>query len=216
MHAVKNLFLLALFALSSVTSASASNSDSTLSNVQLESFDVRLSSRVIHVQFVVTSEKAGKTFLIEKSLDKVEWTPVTSFNSIGDHNSSNTYETSLIDFPEGVLEHYRLVRVDLFQDSTVLDSAFITRKALKNMQLIPVEGKAHKEINITYDSMISSEGFLTVMSREGEIIEEIEIAIASGYNRFKLRIKEYEKGDYLVTVRDQNENKISKRLVIYK
>ena len=74
----------------------------------------------------------------------------------------------------------------------------------------------HKEVNITYDSMISSEGYLTVMSSDGEIVEEIDISIASGYNRFKLRIKEYEKGDYLVTVRDINENKISKRLVVYK
>jgi len=200
----------------SASTACASNADSTLSNIQVESFEVRLSSRVIHVQFVVTSEKAGKTFLVEKSLDKDVWNPVTSFTSIGDHSGSSTYETSIIDFPEGVLEYYRLIRVDLFEDSVVLDSAIIRRKALKNMQLIPVEGKAHKEVNITYDSMVSNEGYLTVMSRSGEIVEEIDISIASGYNRFKLRIKDYEKGDYLVTVRDQNDNKISKRLVVYK
>ena len=216
MYLVTQPIVLFFLCLLSAVNANAASSDSTLSNIQLESFEVRLSSRVIHVQFIVTSEKAGKEFLIEKSVDKEVWNPVTSFTSIGDHNESNSYETSLIDFPEGVLEHYRLVRVDIFQDSTVLDSAIIRRKALKNMQLIPVEGKAHKEINITYDSMISSEGILTVISRDGEIIEDLEISIASGYNRFKLRIKDYEKGDYLVTVRDSDDNKISKRLVIYK
>ncbi|MDB2656787.1 hypothetical protein N9Y60_01900 [Crocinitomicaceae bacterium] len=216
MYWVEKPLVLFFFVLLSVSTVRASNADSTLSNVEVESFEVRLSSRVIHVQFVVASEKAGKTFLVEKSLDKEVWNPVTSFTSIGDHNSSNSYETSIIDFPEGVLEHYRLIRVDLFEDTVVLDSAIIRRKSLKNMQLIPVEGKAHKEVNITYDSMVSSEGFLTVMSRSGEIVEEIEISIASGYNRFKLRIKDYEKGDYLVTVLDQNDNKISKRLVVYK
>lgn len=215
MYLVKTLFWLLLGLLTS-TNVNASSADSTLSNIQLESFEVRLSSRVIHVQFVVQSEKAGKTFLIEKSLDQEAWNPVTSFNSIGDHGKANIYETSLIDFPENVLEHYRLLRVDLFGDTTVLDSAIIRRKALKNMQLIPVEGKAHKEVNITYDSMVSSEGYLTVMNREGEILEEIDISIANGYNRFKLRIKDYPKGDYLISVRDQNDNKVSKRLVVYK
>lgn len=217
MSSAKNLFLiLCSFFCISTSSLYAAAVDSTLSNVQLESFEVRLSSRVVHVQFVVNSEKAGKTFLIQKSLDKAEWTHVTDFSSIGDHSQANTYETSIIDFPQAVIEYYRLVRVDLFQDSVVLDSAYIGRKALKNMQLIPVEGKAHKEVNITYDSMITGDGFLSVVNREGKVIEEADIAIAMGYNRFKLRIKDYGKGDYLVTVRDDKENKISKRLVVYK
>ena len=216
MYLVKKPIVFCCILLLVVSDVCASTTDSTLSNIQLESFEVRLSSRVIHVKFVIAAEKAGQTFLLEKSTDQETWNSVTSFSSIGDHKEENTYETSIIDFPEGVLEHYRLIRVDLFKDSTVLDSAIIRRKALKNMQLIPVEGKAHKEVNITYDSMISSEGFLTVMSRSGDIIEEIDISIASGYNRFKLRIKDYEKGDYLVTVHDMNDNKTSKRLVVYK
>ena len=57
---------------------------------------------------------------------------------------------------------------------------------------------------------------LSVMNREGEIVEEFEVMISEGYNRFELHIKDLEKGDYLVIVRDQYENKVSKRLVVYK
>ena len=84
------------------------------------------------------------------------------------------------------------------------------------MQLVPVKGKTHKEIFVTYDSMISAEGIMTVMARDGTIVEDVDISIAVGYNRFKLVIKGYEPGDYLVTIKDTNENKISKRLVVYK
>lgn len=194
----------------------ASDTDSTGSSIEFESFEVRLSSRVVHIHFEVRAEKFGQFFVIEKSVDEENWKSVSTLTSEGNYTNPQTYETSLIDFADGVLEYYRLIRIDMYGDTMELGQDIIRRKALKNMQLVPVSGKTHKEIYVTYDSMISAEGIMTVMSRDGTIVEDLDISIAEGYNRFKLTIKNYEKGDYLVTIRDTNENKISKRLVVYK
>lgn len=196
--------------------AMAVGKDSTLSSIQLESFHLELSTGVIQIKFTVASEKSGKLFHIEKSLDEKSWSPIMTFFSIGDHRQPKTYESSIVDFPEASLEHYRLVRVDISGDTTILESTIIRREGLKNIQLTPVEGKAHKEVTLTFESMNEGEGILTVMKRNGEIIHDEDISIVMGYNRLKLRIKDYEKGNYLVTIRDTNDNKISKRLVVYK
>jgi ribulose bisphosphate carboxylase small subunit len=152
--------------------------------------------------------------LIEKSLDQENWSPVTKVSSIKSHEEQHTYEISEIDFAEGVNEYFRVVRVDANGERTEMDRVNINRPVLTNMLLIPVPRKVNKEMTLSYDSMIASDGTLTVMSRSGEIVEQFDVLISEGYNRFKLHIKDYEKGEYLATIRDEYGNKISKRLVI--
>lgn len=214
MHVVKASILILLLSISSF--ASAFDDDSTGSSIELTSFDIRLSSRVVHIHFEVASEKLGQFFVIEKSVDQENWNSITTIASLKNHHMPHIYETSVIDFADGVIEYYRLIRLDIYGDTTELGKDIIKRKVLKNIQLIPVTGKAHKEIFITYDSMLSSEGTVTIMKRDGTIVDELEVSIAQGYNRMKLTIKNYDKGDYLIIIRDFDENKISKRLVVYK
>jgi hypothetical protein len=214
MYVVKVALIFLLFSISSLVYAS--DDDSTGSHIDLTSFDIRLSSRVVHIHFEVASEQLGQFFVIEKSVDQENWSSITTIASLKNHDTPHTYEASVIDFADAVIEYYRLIRLDMYGDTTELGQDIIKRKVLKNIQLIPVTGKAHKEIFITYDSMLSSEGTVTIMKRDGTIVDELEVSIAQGYNRMKLTIKNYEKGDYLITIRDFDENKISKRLVVYK
>ncbi len=190
--------------------------DSTSSKIEFNNLEATLSARIIHFRWSVDSEELGDHFLIQKSLDEENWTSVTKVSSIKSHDEQHTYEISEIDFAEGVNEYFRIVRVDANGNATEMDRVNINRPVLTNMLLIPVQRKVSKEMTLSYDSMISSEGSLTVMARSGEIVEEFDVSISEGYNRFELHIKNYEKGDYLVTIRDEYGNKISKRLVIRK
>lgn len=196
--------------------ATESEGDSTASKIEFNALEATLSSRIIHFSWSVESEELGDHFVIEKSLDQENWTQVTRVSSIKSHKEQHTYEISEIDFAEGVNEYFRVVRVDAFGKVTELDRVNINRPVLTNMLLIPVPKKVHKEITISYDSMITSEGVISVMNKQGEIVEEFEVHILEGYNRFKLVIKGMEKGDYLVFIKDQYGNKIAKRLVVYK
>lgn len=209
-------YIILLISISFNCRASDEEGDSTTSKIEFNSLEATLSARIIHFRWSVNSEQEGAYFLIEKSLDKKTWTAVTKVASIKSHDEQHTYEISEIDFAEGVNEYFRIVRVDANGQYTELDQVNLNRPVLTNMLLIPVPRKVNKEMTLSYDSMISSEGTLTVMNRQGEIVEEFDVSISEGYNRFELHIKNLEKGDYRVLVRDEFGNKIAKRLVVYK
>ncbi|GAB5424104.1 MAG: hypothetical protein Crog4KO_12510 [Crocinitomicaceae bacterium] len=213
----KQIWLLAVLILISFSSFSSEiEGDTTASKIEFNELEATLSARIIHFRWSVDLEYKGNYFIIEKSLDQKNWTEVTQVSSIKSHEEQHTYEISEIDFAEGVNEYFRVVRVDEFGEKTEMDRVNLNRPVLTNMLLIPVPRKVNKEMTLSYDSMISCEGILTVMNREGDIIEEFDVAISEGYNRFELHIKDFEKGDYLVIVRDEYGNKISKRLVVHK
>lgn len=215
-HFKQILLLVALILVSFNGMATEEEGDSTASKIEFNQLEATLSARIIHFRWSVNSEYKGDHFIIEKSLDQENWTQVTKVSSIKSHEEQHTYEISEIDFAEGVNEFFRIVRVDEFGQTTEMDRVNLNRPVLTNMLLIPVPRKVHKEMTLSYDSMISCEGTLEVMNREGDIVEGFEVSISEGYNRFELHIKDLEKGDYLVIVRDQYGNKISKRLVVYK
>ncbi len=212
----KITFIFTLLLLSTSTYAFEEEGDSTASKIEFNNLEATLSARIIHFRWSVSSEEFGDHFLIQKSLDQKTWTAVTKVSSIKSHKEQHTYEISEIDFAEGVNEYFRIVRVDANGEAAEMDRVNINRQVLTNMLLIPVPRKVNKEMTLSYDSMISSEETLTVMSRTGEIVEEFDVSISEGYNRFELHIKNYEKGDYLATIRDEFGNKISKRLVVRK
>lgn len=210
------MLTIAVLFTSTSTYAFEEEGDTTSSKITFNNLEATLSARIIHFRWSVDSEELGDHFLIQKSLDQENWTAVTKVSSIKSHDEQHTYEISEIDFAEGVSEFFRIVRVDANGEATEMDRVNINRPVLTNMLLIPVPRKVNKEMTLSYDSMISSEGTLTVMARSGEIVEEFDVSISEGYNRFELHIKNYDKGDYLVTVRDEYSNKISKRLVVRK
>jgi hypothetical protein len=194
----------------------AGEGDSTASKIQFNTFEAILSSRIIHFKWSVASEEDGHQFIIEKSLDQLDWYTVTKIASIKSHKEQHTYEISEIDFAEGVNEYFRVVRIDAFGEKTELDRVNINRPVLKNMLMIPVPRRVNKEVTISYDSMICSDGTLSVMREDGSIIQENQVGISEGYNRFQLNIKNFEPGNYLVFVKDEFGNKVSKRLVVHK
>lgn len=198
------------------TTTFASDGDSTKnSGISFQGLEATLSSRIIHFRWDVETEENGSYFVIEKSLDQTNWSAVTKVQSVKNHDEQRTYEVSEIDFAEGVNEYFRIVRVDEYGEQTELDRINLNRPVLTNLLLIPSQKRINKETTISYDSMIQSRGTLTVYSEEGDIMFDKKINIAEGYNRFVIDIKSYDAGNYQIIVKDEYDNKISKRLVIH-
>lgn len=189
--------------------------DTTGSSIQFVKLEATLSSQIIHFKWDVKAEEKGDFFIIEKSLDGKEWTDVKKVASIKEHKEQHTYAVSEINFAEEQTEYFRIVRVDAFGDTTELDRVNLQYPVLSNMLLIPVQKKVHKEINISYDSLISAKATLTVIGKDGPVYET-KMLVEDGYNRFLLQIKNFPKGDYIVVISDEFDNKISKRLTVHK
>jgi hypothetical protein len=211
-----NAFLLILFSLvySQVTFAIGIDSDSTGNkDIEFVSMEATLSSKIIHFKWDVEKEVKGDYFLIEKSTDKQNWKRVTQVTSLGNHKERHTYEVSEINFAEGANEYFRIKRVDNMGNESILDMVNISHPVLTNLMLVPIE--ANKLMSISYDSKISSTARITVMNSEGEIAFEENQMVTEGYNRLELNIKSFKEGVYFVLIKDDFENKLSKRLTIY-
>jgi len=200
---------------SSVFALMADSDTSGASSIKFEKMEATLSSRIIHFRWSVEAEANGDHFVIEKSLDQENWSEVTRVQSLKNHEEQHTYEISEINFAEGVNEFFRVVRVDQFGETTELDRVNINRPVLTNILLIPTPRKVNKETTVSYDSMVTSLGFIRIVSESGEIVYDKSIYISEGYNRYVLSLKEFAAGNYQIVIRDEYDNKISKRLVVY-
>ncbi|MGB0914949.1 MAG: hypothetical protein ACPGVI_02705 [Crocinitomicaceae bacterium] len=212
----KIFMLFTMLTLSQFGFAFVYESDSTEDvDISFISMEATLSSKIIHFKWDVDREVKGAYFQIEKSTDKENWRKVTRVKSIGSHNERHTYEVSEINFAEGAHEFFRIKRVDNAGKETILDVVNINHPVLTNMLLVPVQGKVNKLMTLSYDSKISGYVNVSVMNESGDLAFETQQVVTEGYNRLELNIKLFDEGTYLVLIRDEFDNKISKRLTIY-
>lgn len=135
--------------------------------------------------------------------------------SIANHKERHTYSISEINFLEAKNEYFRISRVDAYGTTTILDEINISQPILSNLSLIPIQGKVEEEIRLSYDSMISSKGELTVTSQDGTNKFLTKVHSEKGYNHYLLNIKGYEPVRYIIVIRDEYGNKVTRALNVF-
>lgn len=184
---------------------------------QLSNFEAVVSSKIVHFKWDVNIEKRNKNkFIIEKSIDKINWKEVKEVESIGDHKTTHTYKVSEINFVEGVKEYFRISKENSRGEREELDMIEINQPILSNMLVLPPSKKATTELVVSYDSMIDSKGVLYVKNESGDIVYQRSMPFDEGYNRAELKLNKLEKGSYIVVLRDEYGNKVSRTFNTYK
>ena len=185
------------------------------SSIDFLSMEATLSSKIVHFKWQVEAESNGDYFIIEKSIDQENWVEIKRVQSIENHKDRHTYEISEINFAEGVQEFFRILRVDEYGAISELDRVDINQPVYSNMLLIPVAKKLNSDLNVSFDSLISSKGVLRVYNIDGEVLIEQKLDQSEGYNRTMLSIKSLVKGAYRIVIEDDFGNTISKSLTIH-
>lgn len=174
------------------------------------------SSKIVHFSWEVEEEQNGDHFVIEKSIDDGEsWVRVSRVESIGNHKERHTYKISEINMIEGITEYFRVRRVDIDGETKVLDAININHPILYNMKLIPNPKNVKKATTISCESLICSEGTMKIFNSEGDLVQDRKLNLSKGYNRCMIEVKKLEPGEYRVSIYDEFENKLTKRLVVH-
>lgn len=174
------------------------------------------SSKIVHFSWDVEEEQNGDHFMIEKSIDDgATWTSVSRVESIGNHKERHTYEISEINMIEEVTEYFRVSRVDIDGQVKVLDAVNINHPILSNLKLIPDPKNVKKATTISCESLICSDAVLEVYNKNGELVHKRKLDLAKGYNRCEIEIKNLDPGEYRVSIQDEFENTLNKRLVVH-
>lgn len=187
---------------------------SQVSEIEFVSFNAILSSKVIHFSWDINSESRGDHFEIEKSIDEVEWTLITTVESLKSHKERHTYKVSEINLPEAAYEYFRVVRINKDGVRTVLDVVNINQPILTDIWLLNVKGKFNKAKFVSFDSMICASGELRVLSENGTLMKVEGLHIQTGHNRYELTIKNLKPGSYTILITDEFGNTIDKKLRI--
>lgn len=190
-----------------------SSEESSIVFVQMKAI---LSSKIVHFSWEVDEELNGDYFIIEKSIDDGEtWGRVSRIESIGNHKERHTYKISEINTIEGMSEYFRVSRVDIGGKTKVLDVVNVNHPILSNMRLIPHPKNVRKATIISCESLICSDGILKIFNSYGELIQKRKLDLSKGYNRCQLEIKNLKSGEYRVSIQDEFDNHLNKRLVVH-
>ena len=185
------------------------------SSIDFVAIEATLSSKVIHFQWDVNTEKSGDYFIIEKSTDKVNWRKVSRVESIENHKERHTYSVSEINLAEAGHEYFRITRIDAYGEEKILDVINVSQPILSNIYLIPVQGKVENQIRLSFDSLINAHGTIKVLNGNGENVFLTNNYINNGYNNYTLDIKSYPAGRYLIVIQDEFDNKITRSLNVF-
>lgn len=212
-----SIFPLILMLFMALKSYGAIDSDSSKSSsIEFVELKAVLSSRIIHFKWDVEWENNGDYFIIEKSIDSGEnWAQVAKVKSIENHKERHTYEISEINLAEEALEVFRISRMDRNGEIEPLDFVDISHPILNNLKLIPDPKKVNKLVTISWESMIESKGFISIYDEQGELIFYDNLTLTDGYNRLDLSLKSFDPGKYLIVVKNEFEDGITKKLVVY-
>ncbi|MDG1334248.1 MAG: hypothetical protein P8P74_18080 [Crocinitomicaceae bacterium] len=190
-----------------------SSEESSILFVQMKAVS---SSKIVHFSWEVEEEQNGDHFVVEKSIDDgTTWARVSRVESIGNHKERHTYKISEINMIEGITEYFRVRRVDVDGETKVLDAININHPILYNMKLIPNPKNVRKATTISCESLICSDGVMKVYNSDGELIQDRKLNLSKGYNRCQIEVKKLEPGEYRVSIYDEFDNKLTKRLVVH-
>ena len=207
------LFIITL--LSTVISfGSPSDIDSTISSIDFVKMVATPASKIIHFKWDVNAETKGDYFLIEKSIDNKNWNTVTRVESLGYHKDRHTYMVSEINLAESALELFRIKRVDKWSNETILDVVNVKQPILSSLILIPQSKTENNQLIVSYTSLLSSHGTIRVFNMDGETLFEEHMELSFGYNRVVVDTRKFEFGNYIIIVRDEFDNKLSKSLIL--
>lgn len=158
-------------------------------------------------------EQNSQTFIIEKSIDGIDFLEAGVINAAGSSKEDKKYRF----FDIGVNDKqsfYRLKQID--KDGTSSISQIINvEKELSNQYMVVAMSSTvtNNTFDITIDAFDKANLEYSLKNKQGEIISEAQQMLYTGLNDIQLNLEDEKEGVYFVELRVDNEKE---KLVIQK
>lgn len=197
------------------TAVAHSDSSGAL-GVELISMSAVPTQVVVHLKWEVLEEQEGVQYIIEKSVDGLNWVERSRRVSLGSSETHHTYLESLSNFPERSVELFRLRMVDGEGNSAILQQTVVKHPVLSEIRLIADRKDVYNTVTLTFESLEEVKAMVTVWDLNGQVRYFKRHQCDLGYNRRVLPLSGFEPGIYRVVVDDEQGNSIAKTLTIHK
>lgn len=174
--------------------------------ISLLNFNAELAKDVVNINWATSAELNNDYFLVEKSIDGINWNVIQMVEGAGTTESINNY-ASVDANPVNGVQYYRLKQVDFngkFEYSAIVPVNFNGTSGLVKVFPIP----ANNNLNISLDNSENADVKIIIFNSFGQEV----MSVNGTENFFTLDIAQLNAGIYTVEVKC--ENTLSKTKVI--
>ncbi len=148
------------------------------------------------------NEKNNDYFIIEKSLDGINFNSIAKIDGAGNSSSSIDYDYKDFDVSINSTTYYKLSQVD-YDGTKKIVGIVSLKKDINDILIYP--NPASKQLNFKFDKVNNQQYTVEYIDVTGRVVEEI--LIKNNTNEVKSQIfPTLNNGFYLVKIKDQNGN----------
>jgi hypothetical protein len=166
--------------------------------VELLNFDVACKNNRIEFNWATASEMNADYFLILRSDDGIDFTPVAQISVTGNSSQAVDYQYVLDDVP-GSATYFQLVQVDMDGTHHDWDIKSVNCSDNKNIQLKIFPNPINNGIFKLYSSTRLTNVRIGIFSLDGKLIFETEMTLNQGYNEI-IPNQKLKTGTYVISI----------------
>ncbi|MEN9998957.1 MAG: hypothetical protein RI922_1947 [Bacteroidota bacterium] len=179
--------------------------------VELTNFSVNCENDYPVVNWQTASEHNSASFILERSIDGIDWELVNQIVAAGNSNTTINYQCEDMEAARFV-GYYRLTQVDVDGKQKIYDPIYsncITDVVEVEIYPNPAQG----EFKISISSDVAEKQSITFVNSNGTIVFSEIIEMEKGFNQFLFNTSEWERGLYFVHILGKNTQTIKKLIV---
>lgn len=183
---------------------------SQLLPIELVEFSVECVNGYPLIEWTTASETNNDHFVLESSMDGVEFTPITTMPGAGTSSATNSYNYT--DYAaNGSLIYYRLAQVD-FDGTTTYSNVIAVESCTGNLGDITVFSPTGSgQVNINIDAVNNGKYEVKMIDSRGRLIVAPKaLSVQEGANSFVLPVGDLSFGVYHVIIENEMERSVEK------
>jgi hypothetical protein len=178
-----------------------SKSSGNILPIDLISFTTNCNNDVVEVNFSVASQQNNDYFLVERSVDDIEWDEIGRLQ--GENESNNQKEYTILDFiPIKGLSYYRLTQVDYdgkFMTFSAVSNSCYTKETNLHIVVYPIPVVKKFTVEISIEDYQGSDVFYTITDLQGSVVLAKSVELNRGLNLLTMDIDHLSSGTYILS-----------------
>ncbi len=159
------------------------------------------------LEWSTLQEQNSKSFVVEKSIDGIDYTEVGSIDAAGNSSKENVY--SYLDL--GATDKkafYRLRQVDADATISYSHTIVVSKAMTNNFAMINITSEIKEVMEVSYTSSIDSDMNIELLDEGGSILYSEMFRTKKGINDIALPMDAYPMGTYRVAFTMEMEREI--------
>ena len=180
--------------------------------VELISFNANCISNETKIEWQTASEHNTSHFVVERSFEGTIWEKLGEVTAAGNSTSILNYSFIDTDLVARALTYYRLKQLDIDGKSETFGPVS-SDCAIEYTSIGLHPNPCATEVTLSIASQIPTEVNYTLISPEGKVLENKQMAVQSGITLFTLDVSNYPSGMYMMRF-DVNDKRFIKKLTV--